>query len=347
VAIGYRRLGRSGLEVSSLCLGAMMFGDRADEAEAARMVAQAREAGINFIDTADAYNGGRSEEIVGRTVAHDRDWWIVATKVGTRLPPPPPNRGGIGRRWLLQGVDESLARLRTGHIDLYYLHLDDPGASLEETVDAMGTLVRSGKIRHWGVSNFRAWRIAEIVRLCDIAGVPRPVVGQPYYNAMNRMPEVEYLPLCAHHGIGVVPYSPLARGVLTGKYQADAEPEPSTRAGRRDKRMMMTEFRRESMVIAGVIKQHAESRGRTPIGFALNWVLANTVVTSVIIGPNSQSQLRTYVDATDEPYDAEDEALLDRLVAPGHPSTPGYTDPLFPVTGRRVTLSPSASRSPG
>ncbi len=336
MAIVHRTLGRSGIEVSSLCLGAMMFGDRADAAEADRIVRRARDAGINFIDTADAYNGGRSEEIVGKTIAGERAWWIVATKVGTRLPPFEPNRGGNGRRWLLRGVDESLARLRTGHIDLYYLHLDDSATPLDETVDAMGALVRSGKIRYWAVSNFRAWRIAEIVRLCDAAGVPRPVAGQPYYNAVNRMPEVEYLPLCAHHGLGVVPYSPLARGVLTGKYTPDATPDPSTRAGRNDKRMMMTEFRRESMVIAQSIAQHAKARARTPIGFALNWVLANSIVTSVIVGPNTEAQLSTYIEATDEPFDADDEALLDRLVAPGHPSTPGYTDPLFPVTGRRV-----------
>jgi aryl-alcohol dehydrogenase (NADP+) len=336
MAIKHRRLGRSGLEVSSLCLGAMMFGDRADDAEADRIVRRARDAGINFIDTADAYCEGRSEEIVGKAVRGDRDWWIVATKVGTRLPPIAPNRGGIGRSWLLRGVEESLARLETGHIDVYYLHLDDLATPLEETVDAMGSLIREGKIRHWGVSNFRGWRIAEIVRLCDIAGVPRPVAGQPYYNAVNRMPETEYLPVCQFHGIGVVPYSPLARGVLTGKYQPNATPDPETRAGRKDRRMMMTEFRDESMIIARTIKEHAEAHGRTAIGFALNWVLANPIVTSVIVGPNSEGQLRTYLAATDEGFDPEDEALLDRLVAPGHPSTPGYTDPLFPVTGRPV-----------
>jgi aryl-alcohol dehydrogenase (NADP+) len=338
MAVTHRRLGRSGLEVSSLCLGAMMFGDRADEAEANRIVQQAREAGINFIDTADAYVGGRSEEIVGRAIKRERDWWIVATKGGTRLPPFAPNRGGIGRRWLLQAVDESLARLQCGHIDIYYLHLDDLATPLEETVAAMGALIASGKIRHWAVSNFRGWRIGEIVRLCDIAGVPRPVAGQPYYNAVNRMPEVEYLPVCQHHGISVVPYSPLARGVLTGKYQPGAAPDPATRAGRNDKRMMMTEFRDESMLIAQTLKQHTEARGRTPIGFALNWVLANPIVSSVIVGPNSQAQLQTYLAATDEAYDADDEALLNRLVAPGHPSTPGYTDPLFPVSGRPVAL---------
>jgi aryl-alcohol dehydrogenase (NADP+) len=334
MAITHRRLGRSGLEVSSLCLGAMMFGDQADEAEADRIVQLARDAGINFIDTADAYAGGRSEEIVGKAVRSHRDWWIVATKVGTRLPPAAPNRGGIGRRWLLRGAEESLARLNIGCIDLYYLHLDDLATPLEETVDAMGTLLREGKIRYWGVSNFRAWRIAEFVRLCDLAGVPRPVAGQPYYNAVNRMPEVEYLPVCAHHGVGVVPYSPLARGVLTGKYRPKIAPDPATRAGRKDKRMMMTEFREESMAIAQAIKTHAEARQRTPIGFALNWVLTNPIVTSVIVGPRTQAQMQTYIDATDEGFDEDDEALLDSLVAPGHPSTPGYTDPLFPVTGR-------------
>jgi aryl-alcohol dehydrogenase-like predicted oxidoreductase len=338
MAVQHRRLGRSGLEISSLCLGAMMFGERADEAESERIVEEAREAGINFIDTADAYGGGRSEEIVGKLTKRSRDWWIIATKVGTRLPPFTPNRGGIGRRWLLRGVEESLARLNSGPIDIWYLHLDDLATPLEETVDTIGTLIREGKIRHWGVSNFRAWRIAEIVRLCDVAGVPRPVAGQPYYNAVNRMPEVEYLPLCAHHGIGVVPYSPLARGVLTGKYQPKVPPDPTTRAGRQDKRMMMTEFREESMLIAQTIKQHAESRGRTAIGFALNWVLANPIVSSVIIGPNSLAHLQGYVQATDEGFDKEDEALLNGLVAPGHPSTPGYTDPLFPVTGRQVAL---------
>jgi aryl-alcohol dehydrogenase (NADP+) len=331
--IGQRRLGKSDLAVSSLCLGAMMFGDQADEAEAARIVHEALDAGINFIDTADAYGGGRSEEIVGRTVRSHRDAWVVATKVGTRFS---PDRGGIGRGWLLRGADESLARLKTDHIDLYYLHLDDLAAPLEETVDAMGALMREGKIRHWGVSNFRAWRIAELIRLCDLAGVERPVAGQPYYNAVNRMPEVEYLPFCAYHGLGVVPYSPLARGVLTGKYRPKAPPDPSTRAGRGDKRMMMTEFREESMVVAQTIKEHAEARGRTAIGFALNWVLANPIVTSVIVGPNSRAQLRTYLAATDEAFDATDEALLDSLVAPGHPSTPGYTDPLYPVTGRAI-----------
>lgn len=330
----YRRLGQSGVEVSALCLGAMMFGDQTGEAEAIRIVHQARDAGVNFVDTADAYARGESERILGRAVHGERDRWIVATKGGTALPPPGPNRGGCGRVWLLRAVEQSLARLGLDHVDLYYLHLDDYATPLEETVQVMGDLIREGKIRYWGVSNFRGWRIAEIVRLCGLLGVPRPVAGQPYYNAMNRMPEVDYLPACGHYGIGVVPYSPLARGVLTGKYAPDAAPEAGTRAGRQDKRMMETEFRAESIAIARTIKAHAEARGATAIGFAVNWVLANPLVSSVIAGPRTEAQWAGYLRAVQEPFDAEDEALLDRLVAAGHPSTPGYTDPIYPVRGR-------------
>jgi aryl-alcohol dehydrogenase (NADP+) len=332
----YRRLGASGVEVSVLCLGAMMFGDQTGEAEAARIVGRAAEVGVNFLDTADAYAGGESERIVGRTVRADRDRWIVATKGGTRLPPHGPNRGGLGRLWLTRAVDQSLARLQLDHVDIYFLHLDDPVLSLHETVETLGDLIRQGKLRYWGVSNFRAFRIAEIIRLCGLLNVPRPIVGQPYYNAMNRMPEVEYLPACAHYGLGVVPYSPLARGVLTGKYVPQAAPDPTTRAGREDRRMMQTEFRPESLAMAQTIKRHAEARGGTAIGFAVNWVLANPIVSSVIAGPRTEAQWESYLGALGQRFDAEDEALIDRLVRPGHPSTPGYTDPLYPVTGRRV-----------
>jgi aryl-alcohol dehydrogenase (NADP+) len=333
----YRRLGTSGVEVSTLCLGAMMFGDQTGEAEAVRIVRRAADAGVNFLDTADAYAGGESERIVGRAIEGARDRWIVATKGGTRLPPHGPNRGGLGRLWLTRAVDESLARLRLDHVDIYFLHLDDPALSLHETVETLGDLVRQGKLRYWGVSNFRAFRIAEIIRLCGLLDVPRPIVGQPYYNAMNRMPEVEYLPACAHYGLGVVPYSPLARGVLTGKYVPQASPDSATRAGRKDRRMMQTEFRPESLEMAQTIRRHAEARGGTAIGFAVKWVLANPVVSSVIAGPRTEAQWESYLAALDQRFDAEDEALVDRLVPPGHPSTPGYTDPLYPVTGRRVT----------
>jgi len=199
---------------------------------------------------------------------------------------------------------------------------------------ALGDLIRAGKIRHWGVSNFRAYRMTHMVALADRLGVPHPVVSQPYYNAMNRMPEVEVLPACAEHGIGVVPYSPLAHGVLTGKYDPDAKPKKGTRAGLGDVRMMETEFRRESLVMAQTIKAHAESRGMTAGQFALNWVLNNRIVTSVLAGPRTMAQWKEYLGGLAHDFTAEDEALIDSLVTTGHPSTPGFNDPRYPVIGR-------------
>src|SRR6185312_8542209 len=320
----YRNLGASGLKVSTLCLGTMMFGDRTDAPEAGRIVASAREAGVNFIDTADQYAKGESERITGKLIASDRDRWVLATKVANPMPPDSadPNRRGTSRKWILRAVDESLERLGTDYIDLYYVHKDVEATPLEETVQAMADLIRAGKVRHFGISNFRGWRVAETVRVCGLAGAPKPVACQPYYNAMNRQPENDILPACAHHGIGVVPYSPLARGVLTGKYAPGAEPDAESRAGRKDKRIMETEFRAESLAIAQKIKAHAEKKGMSPGHFAFNWVLANKVVTSVIAGPRTLEQWNDYMGALGRKFDAEDEALVDSLVKTGHPSTP-------------------------
>ena len=226
----YRQLGRSGLKISPICLGTMMFGGPTDEATSSRIVAKAREAGINFIDSADAYNGGQSEQVVGRAISNSRQNWVLATKLANQIGDD-PNRGGLSRRWVLQAAEESLKRLGTDYIDIYYLHKEDHATPLEETVRAMGDLMRQGKIRYFGVSNYRAWRVAEICNICDRNGIDRPVVSQPYYNAMNRMPEVEHFPACGYYGLGIVPYSPLARGVLTGKYAPDAAPDKDTRAG--------------------------------------------------------------------------------------------------------------------
>ncbi|MDT8261686.1 aldo/keto reductase, partial [Roseomonas sp. DSM 102946] len=180
----YRRLGRSGLKVSPLCLGTMMFGGPAEEDVAGRIVARAREAGINFIDTADVYNAGRSEEITGRLIHGERDWWVLATKLANPTGQGPNDRG-LSRRHCILAAEASLRRLGVEAIDILYLHKEDHETPLEETVRAMADLVRAGKIRHFGVSNFRSWRLAEICRLCDAAGIDRPVVSQPLYNALN------------------------------------------------------------------------------------------------------------------------------------------------------------------
>jgi aryl-alcohol dehydrogenase (NADP+) len=329
----FRRLGSSGVKVSPLCLGTMMFGDHTDWAEAGRIVGSAREAGVNFIDTADVYCKGESEKIVGKHIAADRERWVLATKVANPMGDD-PNRRGTGRKWVMRAIDESLARLGTDYVDLYYLHRDPGEVPMEETVAVMGDLIAAGKIHYWGVSNLRGWRIAEAVRACDELGVARPIACQPYYNAMNRQPENDVLPACAHYGIGVVPYSPLARGVLLGKYKPGEKPPEGTRAGRNDKRIMETEFREESLAIAQKLKAHAEKKGITAGDFALNWVLANPIVTSVIAGPRTYEQWQAYLGGLGKKFDAEDEKLVDSLVHPGHPSTPGYNDPAYPMTGR-------------
>ncbi|WP_293868701.1 aldo/keto reductase [uncultured Alsobacter sp.] len=329
----YRKLGRSGLKVSKLCLGTMMFGGPADEATSQRIVARAREVGVNFIDTADPYTEGRSEEVVGRAVRPNRYEWVVATKLANPTGPGPNGRG-LSRKWVMEAAEASLRRMATDYIDIYYLHKEDHDTPLEETVRALADLVRAGKIRYFGVSNHRAWRVAEICRIADELGIDRPVVSQPYYNAMNRMPEVEHLPACAHFGIGVYPYSPLARGVLTAKYDPSRPPPQGTRAGRQDSRMMQTEWRQESLELAQEIRRHCEAKGAKPTHLAVGWVLNNALVTGVIAGPRTEEQWEDYIAALDYVFTPEDEALIDRLVAPGHPSTPGYNDPAYPLEGR-------------
>ncbi|MEM9030732.1 MAG: aldo/keto reductase [Pseudomonadota bacterium] len=329
----YERIGTSGLIVSRLCLGAMMFGDQTSETDSIEIIRAAQDAGINFIDTANAYTKGRSEEITGRALKDNRNDWILATKVGSAM------RDAIGedtlsRKRIMTEAERSLARLDTDYIDVYYLHRDDLVTPLEEPVAAMGDLVRQGKIRYWGFSNFNGWRIAELVRVADAVGAPRPVVMQPLYNAMNRMIEQEHLPACAHFGIGVVPYSPLARGVLTGKYALDQPPPAESRAGRKDARILESEFRPESIELAQRLKTHAEARGMTAGQFALNWVLNNKLVNSVIVGPKSMEQWRDYLSALEHKLTADDEAFVDDLVPAGFNSTPFFGDVKLPPRGR-------------
>ena len=331
----YRELGHGGVEVSTLCLGAMMFGGAADAATSERMIAMARDSGVNFIDTADAYTDGESERIVGRAIKGDRDYWILATKAGNELDGI-TDSGGLSRRWLSQAIDGSLTRLGLDDVDIFYCHIEDGDTPLEETIAALGEIIAQGKARWFAISNFRAWRHGEVVRLCDAQGVPRPVASQPYYNAFNRMPEVEILPACAHYNMAVVPYSPVARGVLTGKYLPGAELPGDSRAGRGDQRIMKSEFRPESLELAQRIKAHAETRGMTAAQFAFAWVIHNQLVTAAIAGPRTVAQMDDYLGAIDAELTPEDEALIDGMVAPGHPSTPGYNDPDYAIEGRVV-----------
>lgn len=329
----YRYLGRSGLKVPKLALGTMMFGGPTDEAASHRIIHKAKDQGFFFLDTADAYQGGRTEEIVGRAIRDDRDAYVLATKFANPGGPG-PNRLGISRKWVIEAVEASLRRLGTDYIDILYFHRAIFDAPLGEAVRAVADLVRSGKVRYFAVSNFRGWRIAEAAHLADQLGIDRPVASQPLYNIVDRTAEVEQLPAAHHYGLGVVSYSPLARGVLTGKYVPGAAPPADTRAGRGDRRILETEWRSDSIDIAGTIARHAAERGIPATTFALSWVLNNGLVTSAIAGPRTEEQWDAYVAALDYGFTAADEALVASLVPDGHASTKFYTDPSHPVEGR-------------
>lgn len=334
--MNYRQLGTSALSVSTICLGTSNFGGRVAAPAAAEILCRARDAGVNFLDTAPVYNGGEAEQICGQVLGAERSRWIVATKVSA-APSNEPG-GGLDRARISASLTQSLRRLSTDHVDILYLHRHDARVPLEETIAAIADHIKSGQVRTFGLSNYAGWQIAEVVRLCDLSGVPRPVVAQPYYNMVTRGPEVEDLPACKHYGIGVVPYSALARGILTGKYAAGAQADTSTRAGQGDKRMLESVYFPEVLDFAEKVKHHALARGFTPTAFAIAWVLANRCVCSALIGANTIAQLEESLVADTLTLDAHDEEVIDRLNPPGHHPKAGHTDPAYPVRGRFPSL---------
>lgn len=332
----YRSLGKSGLKVSQLCLGTMMFGDPTPERESQAIIQAALDAGINFLDTADKYGSGASERVVGRALAGRREEVVLATKVGIATDRGGPNDAGGSRKHIREGVEASLRRLGTDYIDLYYLHTPDRTTPLEETLGALDDLVRAGKVLYAAVSNFRAWQVARALGIQDLRGWDRLAAVQPLYNLANRDIEVELLPLCQAEGVGVVSYSPLARGVLTGKYRAGEEPPPDSRAARGNVRLLQTEYRPANFEIAERVAALAREVGCTPSQLALAWVMANRLVTAPIIGPRTLEQLQDNLGALRVAWTPELEAAVDELVPPGEHSGRGYQDPSFPVTGRVI-----------
>ncbi|MEX6505570.1 aldo/keto reductase [Jiella sp. M17.18] len=324
-----------GPAVSRLCLGTMMFGDQTDEPESGRILERFFAADGNFIDTADAYAGQESEKILGRLLKDAPADVFVATKVGNPVKGV-EGSGGLSSDWIRRAAQMSRERLQRETIDLYYLHLDDERTPLEEVIGTLGGLISEGVIRHWAFSNFRAWKIAEMIRIADSLGVPRPVAAQPYYHILNRQAEADYLPACRHFGIGVVPYSPLGRGILTGKYR-DGTPEGS-RAARGDARMMEVEFVPQTLALANRAADYAEGGGREPAALAIRWVLANAGIPSVLIGPKSVKQLEGYLGAFETTYSVVDEAFLSGLCAPGQLPVAGHSDPRYPYRGRLPQL---------
>lgn len=329
----YRRLGKNGIRVSPVCLGTMMFGGQTGETESIRIIHKAIDQGVNLIDTANVYNAGQSEVVVGKAIADRRDRVILATK-GRQSAGTGPNDSGAGRLHLMRELDRSLRRLQVDTIDIYYQHAPDPETPIEETLRALDDMVRSGKVRYIACSNFRAWQLCEALWTSDRLGVAGFACVQPLYNIVNRDIEVELLPLCREHGIGVISYSPLARGILTGKYVSGHSFPEGSRAARRDPRMLQAELRDESIRIACDISTHCRSRGISASQFALAWCLANPLLSSVIIGPRTEEQFDDNFGCLNVKIEAEDENFVDSLVPPGEHSGRGFQDTAYPITGR-------------
>ena len=329
----YRQLGRTGVRVSPLCLGTMMFGGQTTAADSTRIIHKALDLGLNFIDTADMYSAGESERVVGQALAEKRARVVLATK-GRHKMGEGPNDWGATRLHLRQALDASLKRLATDCIDLYYVHAPDYDTPIDETLQFLDDAVRQGKILYPACSNFRAGRVCEGLWTSDRLGLARFAAVQPLYNLVNRDIEVELLPLCREHGLGVVSYSPLARGILTAKYKPGEAFPDGSRAARNDKRMREAELRDESLAISQKLADHCRTKGVAASQFALAWCLANPILTAVILGPRTMEQFEDNIAALAVTITADDEAFVDRLVPPGEHSGKGFNDPLYPVTGR-------------
>lgn len=330
-------LGRAGVKVSRLCLGTMMFGGATAEDESIRIMHRALDLGINFFDTANMYNAGQSEVVVGKAIRDRRDQVVLATKA-RQMMGDGPNDYGLSRLHLIRACESSLKRLGTDYVDVLYLHAPDYTTPIEETLSALDSLVGRGLVRYAACSNYYAYQITHMLGIADRRGYEPMTCVQPLYNLVNREIEVELLPCCEDHGLGVVVYSPLARGVLTGKYQPGAPPPEGSRGARGDRRIQQTELREESYEVAQALAPLAERHGCSVSQYALAWVLANRNITSAIIGPRTMEQFDSSLPALDVKWSAEDEAAVDALVPPGWKTGRGYNDPNYPIRGRRAAV---------
>jgi aryl-alcohol dehydrogenase-like predicted oxidoreductase len=330
--VKYRTLGRTGVKVSTLCLGAMMFGafGNRDTDECVSIIDAALDAGINFIDTADVYSRGESEEIVGRALKGKRDDVVLATKANGQMADDTNSRGN-SRRWLLKECDNSLRRLGTDYIDLYQMHRPDPSCDIEETLGALSDLVHAGKIRYAGCSTFPAHQIVEAQWASRRRGLERFVCEQPPYSLLVRTIEADVLPTCQNYGMGVIPWSPLAGGWLSGRYRKGHDIEPSHRASRIPQRYDLNLPENQAKLdAADALAGVAEDAGLGLIQLAIGFVLAHPAVTSAIIGPRTMEQLKGQLDAGDVVLAGDILDRIDAIVPPGttlNPADRGWTPP--------------------
>src|SRR4051794_18523800 len=339
----YRTLGRTGVQVSPLCLGAMMFGawGNPDHDESVAVIHAALDAGINFIDTADVYSAGESERIVAKALQGHRDDVVLATKVHAGMGKD-PNMQGNSRRWIIRECENSLERLQTDYLDLYQIHRPEPDTDIDETLGALTDLVHQGKVRYLGSSPFPASAFVEAQWVAERRQRERFVCEQPPYSILVRGVEADVLPTCQRHGMGVIPWSPLAGGWLSGKWRVGGEKFTTHRANRVPARYDLDEpGNQQKLEAADALGRLADEAGLPLVHLAVAWVLRNPAVTSAIIGPRTMEQLTTQLGAAD--VDLEPDVLdrIDEIVPPGTNFTwadAGYSPPM--ITDSRARRRP-------
>ena len=307
----YRQFGKTGLRVSSIVLGCMTFGRDIDEAASIPILRRALDAGINFFDTANVYGRGASEEITGRTLKDVRDRVVIASKFFGQMGDA-PNERGASRYHIHNSVEASLRRLQTDHIDLYQIHRFDPDTPLEETLRALDDLVRSGKVRYIGCSNFAAWQIVKALWISDAEHFVKFVSVQPRYSLVFREPETDLLPMCMSEGLAVIPYSPLGGGFLTGKYKPGEPPPPNTRLA------TVTFYqdiyaKDKNYRIVAALEKYAQTRGTPKELLALAWVMSHPAVTAPIIGARTLVHLETALAALELHMSQDERAALSKV----------------------------------
>jgi aryl-alcohol dehydrogenase-like predicted oxidoreductase len=285
----YRTVSRTDLKVSRLSFGTMTFGSQAEEATSIRMVNQCLEAGINFLDTANMYNVGRAEEIVGKALIGRRQGVVLASKVRHKMGDAPDD-AGLSKGAIRKALESSLRRLQTDYLDLYYLHQPDYAVPIEETLSAMDEAVRAGKVRYPAVSNYAAWQVCEIHCISEKNGYKPPLVSQPMYNLLARAIEDEYLPFCKRFGVAVVPYNPLAGGLLTGKHSRERGPIPASRFDSNEL-YLNRYWHADYFAAVEELRLIAQDTGKTLVELALQWLLSREQVDSIILGASGPEQL--------------------------------------------------------
>lgn len=323
----YRQLGRTGVKVSQLCLGCMMFGGKTSPEDSYAIINRALDAGINFLDTANVYSRGRSEEVTGEALKRSgkRNQLVLATKVHGVMADDDVNASGNSRRHIIQQCEASLRRLQTDYIDLYQIHRPQPSIPIDETLRAMDDLIRAGKVRYIGTSTFAAWQVMESLMVSKELGLNRFICEQPPYHILDRRIERELLPMARTYGIATIPWSPLAGGLLTGKYDRNTPPPSDSRFAE-----VATTPRLQARMVDAIydvidgLKPIAAAKNCTLSQLALAWCAVQAGVTSPIIGPRTMEQLEDNLGALDISFSADDLAAIDRLVPPGRMVSPFY-----------------------